>query len=410
MKKDSPWHDKTLLSICVGQFLLMIGMGFLSPVLPKFVQALGTAPTQIGTTVGLIISAYGVGRAIMCVPTGKLAKRYGRRPLLILGPSIVAISTLFMGFATECWQLVALRLLEGLAATVFSVTAMIITGEISTPAKRGQYMSLYWGSLLIGASMGPTLGGFVGHYLGYRAPFFCFAALAAAATLWNYLRIPETILRHTPATSATSNNFSTKKPANRQTPLYKNLSFVLISTISLVTLLTITGNQITLVPLLGYERLGLMEVQVGWTLGVAAATQFALGFLAGRLSDKMGRKSLIFFGGIVTALGLVLFTQSGSYSSFLLSAALLGLGRAFSSVVSSAYITDIALSRDYEHTLALYRTTTDIGAIIGPILFGWLKDVSGLDLPFFLGAGFIFLAVTLFAIFARETVGSDTNQ
>ena len=410
MKSASPWHDKTLLSICVAQTLLMMGMGFLSPILPKFVQALGVTSTQIGTMVGLVITAYGVGRAVMCLPTARLAKHFGRRPLLIIGPALVAINTLAMGLATAYWQLVMFRLFQGLAATVFSVTAMIVTGEISTPANRGQYMSLYFGSLFIGASLGPSLGGFVGQYLGYRATFFCFAGLASVATLWNYLRIPETKANQLPAISKTLDNIPTQNSSKKQIPLYKDLSFVLISMVTLVTLITITGNQITLIPFLGYERLNLMEGQVGLTLGLVAILQFAFVFLAGSLSDKLGRKALIVPGGIVTALGLALFTQSRSYRSFLLSSAVLGIGRGFGSAVPSAYIADIASPRDYEHTLALYRTAGDIGGVIGPLLLGWLKDVSGLDSPFFLSAGLLFVTVILFAIFARETVGRSASR
>ncbi|GAI21845.1 unnamed protein product, partial [marine sediment metagenome] len=146
------------------------------------------------------------------------------------------------------------------------------------------------------------------------------------------------------------------------------------------------------------------------TLGLVAILQFAFVFLAGSLSDKLGRKTLIVPGGIVTALGLALFTQSRSYRSFLLSSAVLGIGRGFGSAVPSAYVADIASPRDYEHTLALYRTAGDIGAIIGPLLLGWLKDVSGLDFPFFLGAGLTFVTVILFAVFARETVGRSKSQ
>jgi len=76
----------------------------------------------------------------------------------------------------------------------------------------------------------------------------------------------------------------------------------------------------------GFERLNLREGQVGLTLTLVAAMQFAFVFLAGRLSDKLGRKAIIIPGGIITALGLVMLTQSPSYQFFLLSAVVLGVG------------------------------------------------------------------------------------
>jgi len=391
--------------------VLMMGLGFLSPILPKFVQALGIAPTQIGTMVGLVITVFGIAQATMDLPAGRLAHLWGRRPLLILGPGLVTISAIGCGLAMEYWQLVVFRLLQGLGSALFSVAAIIVIGEISTPANRGQYISLYWGALLIGCSLGPTLGGFVGEYLGYRAPFFCFAGLALLAALWCYFRIPETKGRRPTGVFAPSNlavkNSSIEKPA----PLHKNLNFILISMVSIFTLITLSGNQITLIPLLGYERLNLREGQVvGLTLTLVAAMHFAFVFLAGRLSDKVGRKTIIVPGGIITALGLILLIHSPSYQFFLLSAVVLGVGRGFGGAVPTAYVADIAQSQNYEHTMALYHTVSDIGFVVDPILLGWLKDTRGLDFPFFLGAGLLFVTVILFAAFAKETVDRSTSQ
>lgn len=228
------------------------------------------------------------------------------------------------------------------------------------------------------------------------------------ATLWGYFLIPETKdkrLASTPKTSSRSP--SQTNSAGKQTPLYKNLNFILISMVSLLTLITLSGNQVTLIPLLGYERLNLGAGQVGLTLTVVTAMQFAFVFPAGRLSDKLGRKAIIVPGGVITALGLVLFAQSNSYCCFLLSAVVLGLGRGFGGAVPTAYVTDIASPQDYEHTIALYRTVSDIGFVVGPILLGWLKDSRGLDFPFFLGAGLLLAAVILFAALARETVSQQ---
>jgi MFS family permease len=156
VKKDSLWHDKTLLALCMEALVLMMGLGFLSPILPKFVQALGISPTQIGTMIGLVITVFGIAQAAMDLPAGRLAHLWGRRPLLILGPALVTISAIGCGLAMEYWQLVVFSLLQGLGSALFSVAAIIVIGEISTPANRGQYISLYWGAFLIGLSLGPT--------------------------------------------------------------------------------------------------------------------------------------------------------------------------------------------------------------------------------------------------------------
>jgi len=411
MKKDSLWHNKTLLTLCAGELMMAMGFGFVSPIFPKLVSALGVAPTQIGTMVGLAITVYGIARVAMDLPAGKLAHLWGRRPLLILGPALMSIGALGCGLATEYWQLLAFRLLQGLGSAIYNVACVIVIAEISTLSNRGQYLSLDWGAWLIGSSLGPTLGGFVGEYLGYRAPFFCFSFLALLAALWLYFRMPETKKIPLVDTSQTLGNSSPQpNPAKKAAFSYKNLNFVLICAVGFLILLTLSGNQITLIPLLGYERLSLREGQVGLTLTLVAVMQLAFVFPAGKLSDKLGRKIIIVSGGIITVLALILFTQSYSYHLVLLSAIVLGVGRGFSGPITSAYVADIASPQDYEHTIALYRTISDIGFVAGPILLGWLKDIRGLDFPFFLSAGLFLVAIILFAALADETVSRSKNS
>lgn len=376
----------------------MIGAGFFSPILPGFVLELGVSPAVIGTMVGLAITAFGITRAIIDMPAGSIARLWGRRPLLILGPSLVTLSALGYVFVTEYWQLVAFRLLQGLGSGIFTVAAMVVVGEISTEANRGQYMSLYWGSFLIGLSFGPTLGGFIGEYLGYRAVFLVFFGLSLAATIFGYFFIPETRRSKDAAELPDLIN-----QAN-SLPLRRNINFWLVCAIALLTLITISGNQITLIPILGYGRLELTEGQVGLALTLVAATQLVTVPFAGRLSDRLGRKRLIVPGGMITMLGLLMFTRAQSYSFLLGSGIILGLGMGFGGPLLAAYVADIAPPRDYERTMAIYRTVADVGWVIGPIMLGWLNDVGGINSPFFLTAALFLVATVCFAALAKESV------
>ncbi len=406
MKKESFWHDKTLIAVCVEAAVLMMGMGQLSPAIPVFVEALGVEQARIGLVVGLVVAAYGIARAIMDVPAGTLARRWGRRPLLIIGPALVAVSAVGCGLADEYWHLIAFLVLEGLGLALFSVAAMIVIGEISALSNRGKYMSLFWAASLVGLSLGPTLGGTVGEHFGCRVPFFCFAGLALIAALWGWFRIPETKNVRPPVIPETlSTAPGDMAAAKALSPLYLNLNFILICAVSLFTLIVVGGNQITLVPLLGYERLSLTEEQVGLSVTLTLAVQCAFVFLAGWLSDKLGRKAVIVPGGIVTGLGLMIFTQSAGYWLMLLSAMVLGVGRGFGSSIRTAYVAEIASGQNYEHAMAVHRSASDAGFVVGPVLLGWLEDDYGLDFPFFLGAGLLLAAVICFAALATETVG-----
>lgn len=400
-QKDTVRAKEILFIICVEELLLVLGIGFLSPILPKYIQSLGVDPGQMGLAVGAAITVFGVARAGMDIPAGRMAKRYGRRLLLVGSPALAAISAIGCALAAEYWQLIIWRLLQGASSAFFSVTALTVIGEISTPSNRGLYMSFIWGTFLIGSSLGPGLGGLMGEYLGYRAVFFCCAGLALLSTFWSYFRIPETSNRKP---SSGKNELSTDPDIKTGLSPLINKDFILVCLVSFFTIFTLGGVQSTLVPLIGYYHLTLNEGQVGLSLTAIAVVQLILTPLSGRLSDKIGRKALIVSSGIIVSLGLVMFVFSNGYGLFIISAMILGLGRGIGGPVPTAYAADIAQPGSYESTMAAYRAASDLGWVAGPLLCGFLKDTAGVEVPFYLTA-IMFLAVSaVFGVFAGETV------
>ncbi len=382
----------------------MMGMGFIGPIMPLYIQeSFGVTASEIGTKVGLLMTIYGVARVAMDIPAGRFAQRFGRRPLLIIGPLLVTLGALALGLATAYWQLVVFRFLQGLGSALFSVAAIIVIGEISTSTNRGQNISFYSGGRLFGASLGPTLGGFIGEYLGDKAVFFCFSGLAFLAMLWFYLRIPETKGRAQPLVAGSPSPRVGASSTGLRV-LLGNLDFMLISAVALATFFTMTGGRLTIVPLLGYERFDLTRGQVGLALTLAAIMQLPTVFIAGRLSDRFGRKIIIAPGSLISVLGVVMFALSGSYFFYLLSAAFLGIGRGLSGPVSTAYAADIAPPGNFENTMALYRFASDIGVVLGPITLGLLKDTWGLNIPLFFSAALLFVPLALFSLLAKETI------
>jgi len=158
---------------------MMMGMGLVSPILPQYARSFGVSIPMVG----FLITAFGFACIVMDIPAGRLADRLGRRPVLMAGPVLVIIGSIGCGFAGSFGQLVAFRFIQGVGSAVFTTSAMVMAIDISTPANRGQMMSFYQGSLLLGAGMGPIIGGYAAEYFGLRAPFFVMAGLMVIAGL-----------------------------------------------------------------------------------------------------------------------------------------------------------------------------------------------------------------------------------
>ena len=98
--------------------------------------------------------------------------------------SLLAI-TMFvglMGLVTAPWQLLVLRLLQGMFSGFVAAGNTLVS--VSTPVERqGRVMGVLQTGLLLGFALGPLLGGVIGDTMGYRSAFFVTSALAASACL-----------------------------------------------------------------------------------------------------------------------------------------------------------------------------------------------------------------------------------
>lgn len=394
-------ENETLAILCIEVMLMMMGIGLISPILPQYARTFGVNITMVG----LLITVFGVARILVDIPAGRLTDSLGRRPVLIGGPLILAAGSIGCGLASNYWMLLGFRFIQGIGSAMYTTAAMVMLADISTPANRGRVMSFYQGSLLLGAGLGPTVGGFIAEYFGLAAPFFAFALFALLASLWAYLRLSET---H-PALSAQAAAVAADNPdplpaasSGGLRVLLRDLNFLLISMITFGIFFMRTGAQNQILPLLGADRLGLSEGQIGLALTVVAIIQFVTIFAAGSLSDCFGRKPVITMGCIIAAASLLMLGQSYSYPFFLLSCLAMGMGIGISGPTPAAYVADIIPRENYSTGMGAYRAISDLGFAIGPVLLGWLADVRGFGFSLLFNSLFLFLSVLIFQFVAKE--------
>ena len=401
-------RKRVQIALLCQVFIIMLGIGIVGPIMPLYAKSFGVSSAMVGG----LITAFGVARILANMPVGRLGERFGRRPLLIIGPLITALAALLMGLASQFGQMIVLRFLQGLGSAAQTTTAMTVMADVSTPRTRGRAMSYYQGSLLIGQSVGPIVGGLVGEHYGFRVPFFLYAGLAAAAALWSLLVIPES--RPEPVESARPEATAAKPaddgPPAPRTPgamaaLLLDPSFILISLVTLAIFFTRTGSRSTVLPLFGTGVLGLSPGQLGVSFTIIAVLNFVTLTLCGSLSDRFGRKAVIVPGCIVSGLALVFFALSRNHTAFLLSGVLLGIGTGLAGPAPAAYVADLARPGSYGTTMGLYRTFGDVGVSVGPVLLGWLSDTLGYGAALGLNAVLFIACGAAFGLFARETAG-----
>jgi multidrug resistance protein len=400
-------ENSALLMVCVATGIIMLGQGVIGPVLPLFAKDFGVSATMVGAS----ISVFGLARMLLNLPAGFLSDRFGRRLLLVGGPIITALGSFLSAAAGDIWQLLAFRFVAGAGSAMFMTGALILVTDISRPDNRGRMLSLYQGSLLLGVSIGPAVGGLTAELAGLRAPFVVVGVLAAVCAVWALRAMPETYRVSAPpdpvgdgegATAAAEGPFSFRS-------LFTNLGFTLISMVTFSIFFTRTGSRQTILALLGSERLGLSAGALGGVFAMMALLNLVAIGPSGAWADRFGRKRVIVPSAFITAGALLLFAVTGNLALFLVAAVLQGIGTGLGGPAPAAYAADIVPAAARGVGMGLYRTYSDVGFVIGPLLLGWIADATG-SFSWALGFNAVLVAVCAlaFALFARETVARPT--
>ncbi len=130
-------------------------------------------------------------------PAGWLADRWGRKPLLVIGWTIMAVRLGLVALIHDPRLAVANQVLDGLGNGLFAVVAAAwVTDRFADPRRSGEAQVLVGSCLVLGSALGPALAGFAVDALGYRGLFTALAVVGAVATAVVVWLVPETLANH----------------------------------------------------------------------------------------------------------------------------------------------------------------------------------------------------------------------
>jgi DHA1 family multidrug resistance protein-like MFS transporter len=399
-------ENETLLTLCIMMIFVMIGFGMISPVLPIYGATFGVS----SALVGMLVTAFGLARLFANLPAGRLADRIGRRPLIIAAPLITAAGAIFAGLAPSFWLLVAARFVQGAGSAIFATAAMTSLADISTTETRGRLMTVFQGSLLIGTSIGPSIGGLTAGIVGFQGVFYVYAVISLVAAIWAYARVKETLtIDKASADMARTQRGDSTTERGKTWSILRNPGFLAVSLVSLSIFFMRTGSRSTIIPLLGAEKLNMSESTIGLVLTVAAVFNVITLPVAGWGIDRFGRKTVIVPSLLVSAFSLFLFAIAPGTAMFFVAAAIMGTGTGIAGPAPAAYVADLARGENYGATLGLFRTISDLGFVVGPVLLGWLADRSGFAFSLYVNLVLLLISATVFALVAKETRVAPTR-
>ena len=180
--------ENGMLALGFSTFVMASAFSMISPLEQRINARVGESATMFGVA----FTALMVARIIIQIPIGRLSDRRGRKKLIVGGLILMALATTAVGFVTATWQLMALRVLQGIASGGIAAPVFALAGDLSKTGGEGRQMSIVTMGFSFGIAIGALSAGILAIYL-FALPFLVFGALGFVAAWWVYRRVPETV-------------------------------------------------------------------------------------------------------------------------------------------------------------------------------------------------------------------------
>lgn len=387
----TPRIPREIWVLIAAAFVIALGFGLITPVLPEFAQSFGVGATASS----VVVSAFAFFRLVFAPGGGRLIARVGERPVYLTGLLIVAVSTGATAFAGSYWQLLLFRGLGGIGSVMFTVSAVALIVRLAPAQIRGRVSSAYGSAFLLGGIGGPVVGGTLGG-LGLRVPFIVYAVTLLLAATIVAVAIPGHALQ--PAPDEPERPTMTVREGLAD-PAYRSAlaSYFANGWANF-------GVRNAILPLFAAAVVGDEPWVAGTALGVFAAGN-ALGLsVSGRLADTVGRRPFILTGLAVSGVA-TLFTGLATNLFLLIAISVVaGVGAGTLNPAQQAAVADVVgRHRNGGPALAAVQMSSDAGAIVGPVLAGLLVDQASYESAFVV-TGLISLAAALPWLRTRDTL------
>ena len=292
--REAPTFPMILVTVA-GHMALF---GMLTPVMATHAQGFGVPGWQIG----LMITLFAAGRLVADLPAGFLAGRFGLRLLLVGGPLLCGLGGLIGGLAGDYPTVLGGRTVQGIGSGLYMTAATIAVAGMSTARSRGKLMAMHQGAMLVGASIGPSLGGWTAALWGAQGPFLAGAGIGFATALAAAIMMSE---------PRGAGQRSGHGPVG---VLLRSMPFLAVLAVNFITFLTRTVGHWQILLLMAVERFAAGPEDIGLALTLSALGTFTVLPLAARLIERTPRVPLIALSLMASAvcLGVVVVAPTMS--------------------------------------------------------------------------------------------------
>ncbi len=377
MKNVKAMWNRSFLVALIGYFFLFMSVTLFF-IFPLFFEQFNASKTRIGWIMGI----HSLLAIFMRPVFGRLIDMKGRKNISLFGIGFLIAVLPFYHLISDAGTLpLVLRALTGIGWGISMTATMTICSDLAPVTRLAQSMGIIGVAGLFSAALGPLLAEEIVRLFGFGGLFntsFLFLVISFVCMAWT-----KEVIRPN---------------HNKHFHIPESLKQVAVLSIFLISLLpvfhgAVRGAVVNFIALFGKS---IPLDRVGPFFVAFSAAAILARFLLGDLSDRYGRKKVVFPSVCIISLNLVLISQIQSIWMFVLTGFIGGFGQGLIFPALSTYIIDTLGKENKGFAISLYLTFFDVGMGFGSAIFGRISDLYGYRWMYLIAGLVFFLAGVIF--------------
>ncbi|MEI4831339.1 multidrug efflux MFS transporter [Bacillus sp. FJAT-53711] len=293
---------KRNLFICwFGMFVTSVGMSQIAPVLPLYIKHLGVhSSALIAQFSGIAFGATYIISAVFSPIWGQAADKYGRKPMLLRASLGMAIVIFSMGFAQNVYELIGLRILQGII-TGYSTACTTLIATQTDNEHAGWALGTLSTANIAGSLLGPMIGGFIEGNFGLQNVFFITGTMLLISFITTALFIKESFTRQDKKALSNKEIWNTIPEKSLTITMLVTFFVLTLALYSIEPIITVYVSQLS-------PNTNHVALLAGITFSASGLANIIAAPRLGKISDKIGAQKVIFVALVMA--GLIFIPQA----------------------------------------------------------------------------------------------------
>lgn len=393
LAKIKAWDEKHLI-------LALLFAGWSLGNLDRFVMNYAvisiTKDLQLSaTSTGFLLSSFFAGYALMQIPGGWLADRYGSRKVLITAIIMWSIFTALTGAAWSLTSILIIRFLFGIGEGGYMPAGSKLIAQIFPSSERGRAMAIVLSSGAFLGILTPIFATTMMATIGWRAMFWIIGGMGIILALifWFYIKDPKSAV------------YDVKEESQIQQPksLLQLLKYPFVWSLFIASFSVnaINWGLLSWMPTYLVNVRGLELLELGWIAAIPGLSAIIGTFGAGYLLDKLPKGKEYIYGIISAAcVGILLYLMfnANSVTEFMVYQTIIMIFGAFIIIFLPTNVLKTVPTQIVGSTMGFVSFGGQLAGFVTPIAIGFIVEGSkgSFDAAFWLLIGFAFICTLSF--------------